>query len=116
MGKPTDIGSATDIGNATQPGSYEVSVHLGRAIRSEGALLKLGFEPQAIADAVSALARHVSPEALPIGLGMTVQIRRSEKESAKPVLQALTMQPEGSREITVERNGKGQYVVVRSTR
>jgi hypothetical protein len=26
------------------------------------------------------------------------------------------MQPEGSREITVERNGKGQYVVVRCTR
>ena len=115
-GKPTDIGSATDIGNATQPGSYEVSVHLGKGDTIGGALVKLGFEAEAIADAVSALARHVSLKRLPIGLGMTVQIRPSEKEGAKPVLQALTMQPEGRREITVERSGKGQYVVVRSTR
>ena len=114
--QPTDIGSATDMGSATQAGSYEVSVHLGKGDTIGGALLKLGFEAEAIADAVSALARHVSLKRLPIGLGMTVQIRPSEKEGAKPVLQALTMQPEGRREITVERNGKGQYVVVRSTR
>jgi hypothetical protein len=114
--QPTDIGSATDMGSATQAGSYDVSVHLGKGDTIGGALLKLGFEAEAIADAVSALARHVSLKRLPIGLGMTVQIRPSEKEGAKPVLQALTMQPEGRREITVERNGKGQYVVVRSTR
>ena len=114
--QPTDTGSATDIGSTTQAGSYEVSVHLGKGDTIGGALLRLGFEAAAITDAVSALARHVSLKRLPIGLGMTVQIRPSEKEGAKPVLQALTMQPEGRREITVERNGKGQYVVVRSTR
>jgi hypothetical protein len=113
--QPTDIGSASDMGSATQAGSYEVSVHLGKGDTIGGALLKLGFEAEAIADAVSALARHVSLKRLPIGLGMTVQIRPSRKRR-KPVLQALTMQPEGRREITVERNGKGQYVVVRSTR
>jgi hypothetical protein len=112
---PSDKTNATDIGNASQPDSYEALVHLGKGDTIGGALLKLGFEAEAVADAVSALARHVSLKRLPIGLGMKVKIRRSEQESAKPVLQALTIQPEG-REITVERNGKNQYVVVRSTR
>ena len=113
---PSDITNATDVGHAAQPHSYEALVHLGKGDTIGGALLKLGFEAEAVADAVSALARHVSLKRLPIGLGMKVQIRRSEQESAKPVLQALTIQPDGSREITVERNGKNQYVVVRSTR
>jgi hypothetical protein len=38
---------------------------------------------------------------------MTLQIRPSEEEGAKPILQALTLQPEGRREVTVERNGEG---------
>jgi hypothetical protein len=101
----------TDMGSAAQAGSYEVSVHLGKGDTIGGALLRLGFEAEAVADAVSALARHVRLKRLPIGLAMTVQIRPSEKEGARPVLQALTMQPEGRREITVERNEKGQYVV-----
>jgi hypothetical protein len=74
------------------------------------ALQKLGFEAEAIADAVSALTPHVRLKRLPIGLGMTLQIRPSE-EGAKPILQALTLQPEGRREITVERDDEGQYAV-----
>ena len=42
---------------------------------------------------------------------MTVQVRPSGTEDARPILQALTLQPEGRREITVERDDDGQYVV-----
>jgi hypothetical protein len=100
-----------DTRNATQAGSYEVSVRLGKGDTIGSALQKLGFEAEAIADAVSALAPHVRLKRLPIGLGMTLQIQPSEKEGDKPILQALTLQPEGRREITVERDDDGQYVV-----
>ena len=97
--------------NATQAGSYEVSVRLGKGDTIGSALQRLGLEADAIADAVSALAPHVRLKRLPIGLGMTLQIRPSDKEGAMPILQALTLQPEGRREITVERDDGGQYVV-----
>jgi hypothetical protein len=96
---------------ATQAGSYEMSVRLGRGDTIGSALQKLGFEARAIADAVSAVAPHVRLKRLPIGLGMTLQIRPPEQEGAKPILQALTLQPEGRRQITVERTDEGQYVV-----
>ena len=41
----------------------------------------------------------------------TPAIRPAEKEGAKPILQALTLQLEGHREITVERDDEGRYVV-----
>ena len=100
-----------DTRNVTQAGSYEVSVRLGKGDTIGSALQKLGFEAEAIADAVSALAPHIRLKRLPIGLGMTLQIQPSEKEGAKPILQALTLQPEGRREITVERDDDGQYIV-----
>ena len=100
-----------DARNVTQAGSYEVSVRLGKGDTIGSALQKLGFEAEAIADAVSALAPHIRLKRLPIGLGMTLQIQPSEKEGAKPILQALTLQPEGRREITVERDDDGQYIV-----
>jgi len=100
-----------DTRDAPQAGQYEVSVRLGKGDTIGSALQKLGFETEAIADAVSALAPHVRLKRLPIGLGMTLQIRPSEKEGARPILQALTLQPEGRREITVERDDEGQYVV-----
>ena len=100
-----------DTHNATQAGSYEVSVRPGKGDTIGSALQKLGFEAEAIADAVSALAPHVRLKRLPIGLGMTLQIQPSEKEGAKPILQALTLQPEGRREITVERDDDGQFIV-----
>ena len=96
---------------ATQAGSYEVSVRLGKGDTIASALQGLGVEAEAIADAVSALAPHVRLKRLPIGLGMTLQILPPDKEGARPILQALTLQPEGRREITVERDDGGQYVV-----
>ena len=103
--------SPVDTPNATQDGSYEVTVRLGRGDTIGSALQKLGFEAKAIADAVSAVAPHVRLKRLPVGLGMTLQIRPPEQERAKPILQALTLQPEGRREITVERTDEGRYVV-----
>jgi len=75
-----------DTRNATQAGSYEVSVRLEKGDTIGSALQKLGFEAEAIADAVSALAPHIRLKRLPIGLGMTLQIQPSEKEGAKPIL------------------------------
>jgi hypothetical protein len=102
--------------NATQDGSYEVSVRLGKGDTIGSALQRLGVEAEAIADAVAALAPHVRLKRLPVGLGMTLQIRPPDKEGARPILQALTLQPEGRREITVERDDGGQYVVELPTR
>jgi hypothetical protein len=42
---------------------------------------------------------------------MTLQIRSSGEGGAKPILQALTLQPEGRREVTVERDDEGNYAV-----
>ncbi len=105
-----------DARPATQAGSYEVSVRLGKGDTIASALQGLGVEAEAIADAVSALAPHVRLKRLPIGLGMTLQILPPDKEGARPILQALTLQPEGHREITVERDDDGQYVVELPTR
>lgn len=105
-----------DAREAAHDGSYEVSVRLEKGDTIGSALQKLGFEAKAVADAVSALAPHVRLKRLPIGLGMTLQIRPSNKEGDKPILQALTLQPDGHRHITVERAEDGQYVVERPDR
>jgi hypothetical protein len=44
---------------------------------------------------------------------MTVQIRPSGEDGAKPILQALTLHPDGGREIRVKRDGDGDYAVER---
>jgi hypothetical protein len=72
-------------------------------------LQKLGFEAEAIADAVSALAPHIRLKRLPIGLGMTLQINRRRGRQADPA--GAHAQPEGRREITVERDDDSQYIV-----
>lgn len=100
-----------DTPDATQDGSYEVSVRLEKGETIGSALQRLGFEAEAIAKAVAALAPHVRLKRLPVGLGMKLQVRPSEKENDKPVLQALTLQPDGRRQITVERDDEGRYVV-----
>ena len=86
-------------------------MRLGKGDTIGSALQKLGFAAETIAASVSALAPHVSLKRLPIGLGITLQIRPSAEEDAKPILQALTLHPEGRREITVERDDEGHYVV-----
>jgi hypothetical protein len=92
-------------------GSYEVTARLGKGETIGSALQKRGFAAETVAEVVSALARHVSLKRLPIGLGMVLQIRPAEEEGARPILQALTLQPEGRREITVERDNGGDYLV-----
>ena len=91
--------------------SYEVTARLGKGETIGSALQKRGFAANTIAEVVSALARHVSLKRLPIGLDMVLQIRPAEEEGARPILQALTLQPEGRREITVERDDGGNYLV-----
>jgi hypothetical protein len=107
---------AADPGNATSVGSSEISVQLGKGETIGGALQKLGFPADAIADVVSALAPHVKLKRLPVGLDMVVQVGPTAAEDAKPVLQALTLHPEGRREIKVERDSDGSYTVERSER
>lgn len=103
-------------GNATSVGPYEISVQLGKGETIGGALRRLGFPADAIADVVSALAPHVKLKRLPVGLDMTVQLGLPEGEEDKPVLQALTLHPEGRREIKVERESDGTYAVDRRER
>jgi hypothetical protein len=105
-----------DTGDATNAGSAAISVQLGKGDTIASALRKLGFTKDTVADVISALAPHVRLQRLPIGLGLTVQIRPSEEDSARPILQALTLHPEGRREIKVERDSDGNYAVERPGR
>lgn len=105
-----------DTGSAANAGSFEMAVQLGKGETIGSALKKRGFAADTIADVISALAPHVSLKRLPAGLDMTVEVRPSGEEGAKPILQALTLHPEGRREIKVERNGDGNYAVERQRR
>jgi hypothetical protein len=100
-----------ETANTTQAGAFEISVRLGKGDTIGSALQKLGFASDAIANVASALAPHVKLKRLPTGLGMTVQIRPANEDGAKPILQALTLQPDDRREIKVERDGDGEYAV-----
>lgn len=100
-----------DTRPSAHDGSYEVTARLGKGETIGSALQKRGFTAKTVAEVVSALARHVSLKRLPIGLDMVLQIRPAEEDGARPILQALTLQPEGRREITVEREDDGTYVV-----
>lgn len=99
-----------DTGDDTPAGSQEISVQLGKGETIGSALKKRGFPADAIAEVISALSPHVSLKRLPAGLDMTVEVRSGE-EGAQPILQALTLHPEGGREIKVERDGRGNYAV-----
>ena len=100
-----------DIRPEPPAGSYEVTARLGKGETIGAALQKRGFAASTVAEVVSALARHVSLKRLPIGLDMVLRIRPAEETGARPILQALTLQPEGRREITVERDDSGNYLV-----
>jgi hypothetical protein len=112
---PSEAPSA-DTRPEGEAGSYEVTARLGKGETIGGALQKRGFAANTIAEVVSALARHVSLKRLPIGLDMVLQIRPAENDGARPILQALTLQPEGRREITVERDDGGNYLVTQRDR
>ena len=108
--RPADAPPA-DSRSEMPPGAYEVSARLGKGETIGGALQKRGIAADTIAEVVSALARHVSLRRLPVGLGLVLQIRPAEEQGARPILQALTLQPEGHKEITVERDDAGNYLV-----
>jgi len=97
--------------DATNAGPFEISVQLGKGETIGSALKKRGFAADTIAEVISALAPHVKLKRLPVGLDMTVQVRPPDEEGAQPVLQALTLHPEGRRDIKVERDGDGNYAV-----
>lgn len=103
----------TSMGNAATAGAFEMAVQLGKGETIGSALKKRGFAADTIAHVISALAPHVSLKRLPIGLDMTVEVRPSGQDGASPILEALTLHPEGGREIKVERNGAGNYAVER---
>ena len=100
-----------DTGSAATAGLQEISVQLGKGETIGSALKKRGFTADTIAEVISALSPHVSLKRLPAGLDMTVEVRPSAEEGAKPILQALTLHPEGRKEIKVERDGDGNYAV-----
>jgi hypothetical protein len=100
-----------ETANTTQTGPFEISVRLGKGDTIESALQKLGLASDTIANVISALAPHVRLKRLPTGLGMTVQIRSSGQDGGKPILQALTLHPDGGRGIKVKRDGDGDYAV-----
>ena len=105
--------SPAETADTTQTGPVEISVRLGKGDTIGSALQRMGLASDTIANVISALAPHVRLKRLPTGLGMTAQIRRSGEDGAKPILQALTLHPDGGREIKVRREGHGDYAVER---
>lgn len=103
----------TNTGNATDVASFEMVVQLGKGETIGTALKKRGFTAETIAHVIAALAPHVSLKRLPIGLDMTVEARPSGRQGGSPILEALTLHPEGGREIKVARNGEGNFAVER---
>lgn len=102
-----------DTASAATAAAQEISVQLGKGETIGSALKKRGFAADTIAEVISALSPHVSLKRLPAGLDMTVEVRPSAEDGAKPILQALTLHPEGRKEIKVERNSDGNYAVER---
>jgi hypothetical protein len=109
-GVPADAAPA-DTAGTPQDGPREVSVRLAKGETIGSALQKLGLASDAIANIISVLASHVSLKRLPTGLGMTVHIWPPDNGAAKPVLQTLTLRPDGRQAITLERDAKGNYAV-----
>jgi murein DD-endopeptidase MepM/ murein hydrolase activator NlpD len=92
--------------------SFEASVRLEKGDTLGSVLRELGFAAQDVADAIAALASHVSMKRLPVGQAMTVMMRPpDDAATAKPILLALTIRPEPRREITLERDDEGDYRV-----
>lgn len=108
--------SAAPPADATRDGPFAISVRLAKGETIGGALQKQGFAPDAITEVVSVLGRQIRLTRLPVGLDMTVQVQPPADGAGKPILQALTLHPEGRGEIKVERGGDGNYVVERSSR
>lgn len=100
-----------DAAEATPDGPREVSVRLAKGETIGSVLQKLGVASDAVAEVISALSAHVSLKRLPAGLGMTAQIRTAGDDGAKPILEMLTLHPQGRQAITIGRDAKGNYAV-----
>jgi hypothetical protein len=114
VGARTSSGAPpVDTASAATAGPQEISVQLGKGETIGSALKKRGFTADTIAEVISALSPQVSMNRLPAGLDMTVEVRPSAEEGARPILEALTLHPEGRKEIKVERTSGGNYAVGR---
>ncbi|CAN5732850.1 hypothetical protein BH11PSE3_BH11PSE3_41430 [soil metagenome] len=105
--------AAAEDGNMelAAPAAVETLVRLEKGDTFGSVLQELGLAKPDVVGAIAALASHVSLNRLSIGQALTVKMQRSDGAQAQPVLQALTIRPEPRREITLERDGGGNYPV-----
>ncbi|MPZ31960.1 MAG: peptidoglycan DD-metalloendopeptidase family protein [Rhodospirillales bacterium] len=96
---------------ATVETTVETLVRLEKGDTVAKVLHRLDVAAGDVADTVAALASYVRMKSLPIGQAMTVKLQPADEAGAKPILLALTIRPEPRREITLERDGEGDYSV-----
>jgi murein DD-endopeptidase MepM/ murein hydrolase activator NlpD len=93
------------------PPQVETLVRLAKGDTVARVLHRLGVATGDISSTIETLAGRVRLKSLPIGQVLRVTIRPAEEAGAKSVLQALTIRPAPQREITLERDGEGDYSV-----
>ncbi|MDP2334517.1 MAG: peptidoglycan DD-metalloendopeptidase family protein [Reyranella sp.] len=96
---------------SAEPPPVETLVRLGKGDTVARVLHRLGVAAGDAGNTIAALAAYVRMKSLPIGQAMTVTLRPADEAGAKPVLLALTIRPEPRREITLERDGEGDFSV-----
>ena len=101
---------STDV-EPEAPPSVETLVRLGKGDTVARVLHRLGVAAEDVGNTIAALASYVRMKSLPIGQAMTVKLQPADEAGAKPVLLALTIRPEPRREITLERDGEGDFSV-----
>ncbi len=110
---PADFAGFLPAGDGDEPQStddYETEIRLGKGDTVAGLLHDLGLAREEVARVTAALASGTSLRRLPIGQGISVRLRApGEGDDAKPILQTLVIRPEVRREVTVERDEKGDY-------
>jgi murein DD-endopeptidase MepM/ murein hydrolase activator NlpD len=89
----------------------ETLVHLAKGDTVARVLHRLGVATADVGNTIATLTEHVRLKSLPIGQALTVRLRPADVAGAKPILLALTIRPEPRREITLERDGEGDYSV-----
>lgn len=92
--------------------AVETSVRFEKGDTFGSVLKDLGFAAPEIASAVAALVPHIAMKRLSVGQILTVTMEAPDDNAdATPVLAALKIRPEPRREITIERDDTGEYVV-----
>ena len=95
---------------APAPAAVETSARLKKGGTVAGVLHELGIASKDVSNAVAALKSHVRLNRLPVGQEITVKLGPAE-DADEPLLMALAIRPEPSREITLERDDTGDYNV-----